>query len=86
MCWDTAVMREDRQQAYFDSILMAVSEAGGRLTRRKLLAIVTKELPRMGNTAWHVDRMVSAMIRGRCLLLKDGAIVLNSTPGAQQYR
>ena len=86
MCWDTAPMREDRQQAYFDSILMAVSEAGGRLTRRELIALVADDLPAMGNTAWHVDRIVSAMIRGRCLIRKDGVISLNSSPDAQRNR
>jgi hypothetical protein len=86
MCWDTAAMREDRQQTYFDSILMAVSEAGGRLTRQELIALVAEDLPAMGNTAWHVDRMVCAMIRGRCLIRKDRAISLNSSPGAQRNR
>jgi hypothetical protein len=86
MCWDDAAMREDRQQAYFDSILMAVSEAGGQLTRRRLIALVAKDLQDMGNTAWHVDRMVGVMIRGRCLIRKKGVLTLNSAPGAQRCR
>jgi hypothetical protein len=79
-------MRADRQQAYFDSVLMAVSEAGGGLTREELIAIVAKDLPGMGDTAWHVDRMVAAMVRERCLVRKAGVITLNSSPGAQRNR
>ena len=86
MCWDNAAMREDRKQAYFDSILMAVSEASGDLTRPRLIALVAKDLPKMGNTAWHVDRMVSTMIRGRCLIRTNGLLSLNSSPDAQRYR
>jgi hypothetical protein len=86
MCWDKAAIREDRQQAYFDSILMAVSEAGGQLTRQRLLALVARDLRAMGNTAWHVDRMVSTMIREGCLIRKKGLLSLNSPPDAQRTR
>lgn len=87
MSWDNAAMREDRQQAYFDSILMAISDAGGPLTREELIAIVAEDLPRHGNTAWHVDRMVAAMIREKCLVRKNDSLSLNHAPaGAQQNR
>jgi hypothetical protein len=79
-------MREERQQAYFDSILMTVSEAGGSLSRQKLIRLVATDLPAMGNTAWHVDRMVATMVRDRCLIRRDGVICLNSPPGAQLNR
>jgi hypothetical protein len=86
MCWDNAAMREDRKQAYLVSSLMTVSEASGHLTRQRLIALVAKDLPAMGNTAWHVDRMVSTMIRGRCLIRKNGLLSLNSSPDAQRNR
>jgi hypothetical protein len=86
MCWDNAAMREDRQQAYFDSILMAVSEAGGRVTRRELVALVASDLPDMGDTAWHVGRMVGAMVRGHCLVREGDAVRLNSRPDDQLNR
>jgi hypothetical protein len=86
MCWDNAAMREDRRQAYFDSILMTVSEAGGQITRRKLITLVAADLPDMGDTAWHVDRMVVAMVRGHCLVREGGRLRLNSRPDDQLNR
>jgi hypothetical protein len=44
MSWDKAAMREDRRQRYFDAILWAVSEAGGLLTRKRLLTLVAKDV------------------------------------------
>lgn len=86
MSWDKAAMRESRKQAYFDSILMAVSDAGGGLSRKRLIERVREDLPHMGDTAWHVDRMVSTMIRERCLIRKGGLLSLNSPPDAQRNR
>ena len=86
MCWDKAAIREDRQQAYFDSILMIVSESGGEVTRQQLIEQVSADLPHMGNTALHVDRMVRAMVEGRCLVWDGEKLRLNSRPGDQQNR
>lgn len=86
MCWTKAAMREDRQQAYFDAILMNVSETGGNITRERLIKKVARELKKMGDTAWHVDRMVATMIRGRCLVRKKDKIALRTVPGAQTFR
>lgn len=79
-------MKEDRQQLYFDAILFIVSEAGGNLSRKSLIAQVKKEIRNRGNVAWHVDRMVANMIRERCLVRKGKLISLNSSPGAQLMR
>ena len=86
MCWSKAAIRADRQQAYFDSILMTVSDAGGRITRQELIALVAVDLPNMGNTAWHVDRMLGAMVREHCLIREGETFRLNSHPDAQLNR
>jgi len=86
MSWDKAAIRESRKQAYFDSILIAVSDSGGGLSRMRLIERVRDDLPQMGDTAWHVDRMVATMIREKCLIRKNGLLSLNSSPGAQKNR
>lgn len=86
MSWSKAAMREERQQAYFDSILMIVSESSGGITRKQLIKKVARDVRNMGNTTWHVDRMVSTMLREKCLVRKGELLALNSTPGAQQNR
>lgn len=86
MNWTKAAMREERQQAYFDSILMIISESGGGINRKQLIKKVARDIRNMGNTAWHVDRVVSTMLREKCLVRKGDLLALNSTPGAQQTR
>lgn len=86
MSWDKAAMKEDRQQLYFDAILFLVSDAGGKLSRKSLIAQVKKEIKGQGNVAWHVDRMVANMIRERSLVRQGNLLSLNTTPGAQLTR
>jgi hypothetical protein len=86
MCWSKAAMREERQQAYFDSILMIISESSGGISRQQLIKKVARDLRKLGNTNWHVDRMVSTMLREKCLIRKGELLALNSFPGAQQNR
>ena len=84
--WDGAAVREGRKRAYFDAILVAVSEAGGSVPRDRLIATVAGWLPGMGDAAWHVDRMAAAMVRAGSLVREGGRFSLNSPPGAQQNR
>ncbi|HVJ87533.1 MAG TPA: hypothetical protein VM452_17875 [Caulifigura sp.] len=86
MSWTKASMRKDRQLAYFDAVLMAVSDAGGGLSRSKLIRQVAREVRGKGDTAWHVDRMVATMLRERDLVRTNGLLSLNTSPGAQQNR
>lgn len=89
MSWHTAAMREDRKQPYFDAVLLSVSELSGQATRDSLLKLVTEMLAEesdMGNIAWHVDRMVAAMLRDGSLARRGGRLTLTAPPGAQQSR
>jgi hypothetical protein len=82
-----APMRDDSRQDYFGVILMAVGDGGGPLTREELIAIVAEDFPQVANLTWHVDRMVEAMIRDKCLVRTNGLLSLNHAPaGAQESR
>ena len=70
MCWSKATLREDRKQASFDSILRIASESGSGLNRQQLIKKVARDLQKMGNTAWHEDRMLTTMLLEKCLIRK----------------
>ena len=86
MCWEKAKIRKERQQAYFDAVLITVSELGGNVSRKQLIKEVRKIVSEMGDVAWHVDRMVATMIRGKSLVRVGDRLLLKTSLGAQEMR